>query len=200
VSIRPYRPDDDADIAEICMRTGHAGQDARPFYPDGDLLPDVYARPYLRAEPELAFVADDAGRAVGYLVGTADTERFVAWFRREWLPVAARRHGSPGGDTGWPEIMLRALHDPERMVKPELRSFPAHLHVNLLPEYQRIGLGRRLLAAFLDALAIRGVPAVHVAHGKYNISARVFYKRVGFVLLDVADPDPVRYLGRTLPR
>ena len=163
--VRLARPEDAAGISGVCMRTGHAGQDARPHYPDGDLLPDVFARPYLLAEPELAFVADDAGRPVGYLVGTADTDAFVAWFRRVWLPEVAERHGPPGTGASWPDVMLRALHQPERMVRPELAGHPAHLHVNLLPEFQRMGLGRQLLAAFLDALAARAVAAVHVAHG-----------------------------------
>ena len=57
---------------------------------------------------------------------------------------------------------------------------------------------RQLLDAFTGALAARGVPAMHVGHGKYNISARVFYKRVGFTRLVVADPDPVIYLGRAV--
>lgn len=197
LGVRPYRPGDLDAISEVCMRTGHAGQDARPYYRDADLLPDVFVRPYVAAEPELAFVADDGGRAIGYLVGTADTARFVHWFRQVWLPPLVPRHPLPDDAAdGWPDVMTRALHHPERMSRPELAGYPAHLHANVLPDYQRQGLGRRLMADFLAALRGRGVGAVHLAHGKFNISARVFYKRMGFQPLEVADPDPVRYLGR----
>ena len=195
--IRPYRVQDEPAIARICLRTGHAGQDATPYYPDGELLADLYTRPFLAAEPELASVAEVDGEVVGYLVGTADTARFAAWFRDVWLPPLAGRHPPGGGEPGsWAAIMTAALYAPEAMVRPELAGHPAQLHTNLLPDHQRRGLGTRMIHTFLQALADRGVPAVHVAHGKYNISARIFYKRLGFTLLPVPDPGPVRFLGR----
>jgi GNAT superfamily N-acetyltransferase len=208
LTIRPYHPDDLAAVSDICMRTGDAGRDARDLYRDHDLLPDTYARPYLAAEPGLAFVLDDGGRAVGYILGTADSAGFVRWFRREWLPTLVDRHpaaqpalaAEPDGPPDWHAIMIRALHLPERMSRPELSAYPAHLHANLLPAYQRMGFGRQLMGLFLGALRERGAGGVHAAHGKFNISARQFYKRVGFEPLTVADPDPVRYVGRsTLP-
>jgi GNAT superfamily N-acetyltransferase len=128
------------------------------------------------------------------VLGTADTPAFARWFRDVWLPPLARRRPAP---TGWDEVMTTALHSPERLVRPELTGYPAHLHINLLPEYQRRGLGRRLMWTFLDALHRRGVPAVHLAYAKVNIPGRQFYKRLGFEPLDVADPDPVRYVGRS---
>jgi GNAT superfamily N-acetyltransferase len=92
--------------------------------------------------------------------------------------------------------MTRALHHPERLLRPELAPYPAHLHINVLPGYQRHGLGARLTRAFLAALRARGVPALHLAYAKVNIPARQFYKRMGFTPLVVDDPDPIRYVGR----
>jgi GNAT superfamily N-acetyltransferase len=201
-TVRPYHPDDLAAVSDVCMRTGAAGGDARGLYRDHDLLPDTFARPYLVAEPELGFVLDDGGRAVGYILGTADTPRFARWFRQDWLPTLADRHppaapAPASGPPDWHAIMTRALYQPERMVWPELAAYPAHLHANLLPEYQRRGFGRQLMGLFLGALREQGVTGVHLAHGKFNISARVFYKRVGFEPLAVPDPDAVRYVGRS---
>jgi hypothetical protein len=76
--IRPYRSDDRGAVYEVCVRTGDAGGDATGKYPNDDLLPDIFAGPYLYLEPGLSFVLDDEGRAVGYVLGTADTARFVS--------------------------------------------------------------------------------------------------------------------------
>ena len=56
ITIRPYRPSDRADIFDVCVRTGRSGQDATGVYSTDDLLPDIYALPYVDREPELAIV------------------------------------------------------------------------------------------------------------------------------------------------
>ncbi|GGX84836.1 GNAT family N-acetyltransferase [Streptomyces fructofermentans] len=198
-SVRPYRPTDRAGVADICVRTAYEGGDSREVYPDLELMPSIFADPYCRLEPELAFVLDDgAGRPVGYVLGTADTERFVKDFRETWIPLVAGRHPDPAGTPRTPsEEMLRLLHTPERMLVPELAAYPAHLHIDLLPDRQRRGHGRELMNAFLAALHERGVPAVHLGMVTANTSARAFYDRLGFHEIQVPDPGPLTYLGRS---
>ncbi|GLI26238.1 acetyltransferase [Agromyces rhizosphaerae] len=186
--IRPYRPADHHAVSEICVRTAMAGGDARGAYSDDALMPDVYARPYLAFAPDLAFVADDGGRVVGYVLGVADTDAFVEWWRREWLPEFRERHPEPGPPTdrgpAYTEAQLVADgRRPERMRIPELAGYPAHLHVDLLPEAQGRGLGRSLIDALRSALAARGVPGVHLSMDPANVGARAFYDRLGFVEL-----------------
>ncbi|EPJ41268.1 hypothetical protein STAFG_1696 [Streptomyces afghaniensis 772] len=67
--------------------------------------------------------------------------------------------------------MAGLLHDPERMVLPELVAYPAHLHIDLLPEWQGRGHGRRLMRTFLATLQDKGVPAVHLAMATANTRA-----------------------------
>jgi ribosomal protein S18 acetylase RimI-like enzyme len=197
--IRPYRDEDRAALFDVCIRTADAGGDARGIYPDWELLPNIFAAPYAELEPELAFVLDDGERAVGYVVGTADTATFVKRFRSEWLPRVSDRWpplAAPPGDPT--EMMIDLLHRPERMLLPELADHPAHLHIDLLPGHQRRGHGRALMAAFLGALRAQGVPGVHLGMLTANTPARAFYDRLGFQVLDVADPGPLTYLGLSL--
>ncbi|MER6530175.1 GNAT family N-acetyltransferase [Streptomyces sp. NPDC001508] len=198
-AVRPYRPADRDAVEDICVRTAHVGQDSRPHYADPAILPATFAAPYLHLEPESAFVLDDgAGRTVGYILGTADTPRFVKEFRARWLPGVADRHPEPAGAASTPdEEMARLLHHPERMIVPQVAAYPAHLHIDLLPAWQGRGHGRALMTAFLRALAHRGVPAVHLCMGTANTAARAFYDRLGFHEIHVPDPGPVTYLGRT---
>ncbi|BCM65329.1 GNAT family N-acetyltransferase [Streptomyces tricolor] len=196
--IRPYHPADREAVADVCVRTAHNGGDSRAIYPDQRLMPSLFAEPYCHFEPELAFVLDDGtGRAVGYIVGTADTGRFVENFRRTWIPRLAGRYPEPALPPRTPtEEMIRLLHHPERMLVPELAAYPAHLHIDLLPPWQGRGYGRRLMRTFLDALHGQGVQAVHLGMVTVNTAARAFYDRVGFHEIPVVDAGPLTYLGR----
>ncbi|GAA1807731.1 hypothetical protein GCM10009682_31950 [Luedemannella flava] len=144
------------------------------------------------------------GGIVGYVLGTADTARFAGRFREEWLPLVADKYplvasGAGGRPANPDERMADNLHHPERMVIPALAPWPAHLHIDILPAYQRRGLGRQLIAAFLAALREAGVPAVHLGMATANVKARAFYDRVGFEVIDVpgASADAT-YLGLRL--
>jgi ribosomal protein S18 acetylase RimI-like enzyme len=95
------------------------------------------------------------------------------------------------------EEIVALLHRPERMLVPEVADYPAHLHIDLLPEWQGRGYGRALMESFLRALHERGVAAVHLSMVSANTPARAFYDRLGFHELAVPDPGPVTYLGRS---
>ena len=200
-TIRRYRDTDLAAVYDVCVRTAAAGDDARGQFADDDLMPDLFAGPYVHLEPELAFVLDDGSRAVGYVVGTADTAAFVQAYRREWIPRLADRRPVPPSPPRTPdEEMLALHHHPERMLLPELAAHPAHLHVDLLPEHQGAGHGRALLETFLAAAAEAGAPAVHLGMVTANVRARGFYDRLGFTEIPVPDAGPVTYLGRPTTR
>ena len=197
-TMRPYRPTDLPAVYDICVRTADAGGDARGQYSTDDLMPDLFAGPYVHLEPELAFVVDDGSRAVGYVVGTADTARFVRAYRQEWIPRLADRYPVPPDPARTPDEHMLALHHrPERMLVPELVDHPAHLHIDLLPEHQGQGHGRALIGEFLRAAARAGAPAVHVGMVTANAGARAFYDKLGFAPIQVPDAGPLTYLGRT---
>jgi ribosomal protein S18 acetylase RimI-like enzyme len=211
--IRPYRPADRDAIARICLLTAAGGGDATGVYSDDTLMPEVYALPYVEYAPELAFVVAGPStgsghrpstgsghrreRVLGYVLGVADTADFIEWYRREWAPGFRTRHPSPGPPTGrnpgYTEAQLIADGgDPERMRIPELDEFPAHLHIDLLPELQGLGFGRRLIDVLRLALAERGVAAVHLGMDAANTGARAFYDRLGFHELPSSTADAPR--------
>lgn len=161
---------------------------------------DLFAGPYTALDPGLAFVLDDGVRAVGYVVGTADTPRFVERYRAEWIPALGDRRPRPvepvPDDASPDDVMLHLHHHPERLLVPELAPYPAHLHIDLLPEHQGHGHGRRLLETWSAAAAAAGAPAVHVGMITANAPARRFYDALGFHEIAVADAGPLTYLGR----
>jgi len=203
--IRPYRESDHAAVYDVCVRTADAGGDARGKYHSDDLMPDLFAGPYLFLEPEFAFVLDDGNRAVGYVIGTPDTAAFARAYRARWIPRLAGRYPppipGPPDPPGNPDEEMLALHyQPERMVWPGLDEYPAHLHIDLLPPFQGTGHGRAMMETFYAAAAGAGAAGVHVTVAKANTSAIGFYHRLGFRPLAVAEPGEtiVTYLGRKL--
>lgn len=186
-TIRRYRPEDLPALYDICLRTGRNGGDATALYPDPMLLGAVFAAPYATLEPELTFVVDDGQRAVGYILGTADTSTYVRRFREEWLPTQAARFPEPTGEIGTDDERIRSmLHNVERILHPETAEYPAHLHIDLLPSHQHGGFGRALMTRFTDELAQRGVPGVHLATSEANVNAVAFYQRLGFHRVPIA--------------
>jgi GNAT superfamily N-acetyltransferase len=198
VIVRSYRPSDLDALYDICVRTADAGGDARGQYYSDLLMGDLFAAPYAVLEPEHAHVLDDGtGRAVGYIVGTADTARFVRRYRAEWVPRTLDRCPPPNEPPRTADDHMLALHHhPEHMIVPALAGYPAHLHIDLLPDYQRKGWGRRLMARFIDGLHTAGVPGVYLSMLTRNRPAYAFYKRVGFTDFPMPDPGPLTYLVR----
>lgn len=192
--VRPYRPSDRSAVYDVCVRTADGGGDARGRWSTDDLMPDLFAGPYLMLEPDLAFVLDDGGRVVGYVLGTADTARWAAAHRDRWLPTVAGRYPLPARPTTDEDHMVDLLHHPERNVHAALADHPAHLHIDVLPSHQGQGWGRVLVRTFLAALRERGVAAVHLGMVPTNTRARAFYDRLGFSELPVGHAD-VTFLG-----
>ena len=197
VGIRRYEDGDHDAVYDICVRTGAAGGDARGKYGSDDLVPDLFAGPYVFLEPRFAFVLDDGDRAVGYVIGTPDTAAFARAYRERWIPRLADRYQEPPDPPVTPDEAMLALHyRPERMLWSELPTYPAHLHIDLLPDFQGSGYGRKLIDTFCDAVADAGAVGVHVCVASENIKALGFYERVGFSCVEVDEPGRVTYLGR----
>lgn len=197
--VRRYTPADLDSLYDICVRTAEAGGDARGQFDSDRLVGEIFAAPYAILEPEHTHVLDDgSGTAVGYVLGTADTARFVRRYRQEWLPTTLERCPVPPEPPVTPtDAMLALHHNPERMIVPKLADYPAHLHIDLLPAWQGRGYGRELMRALLNGLAGAGVPAVHLGMLTTNTGARAFYDRLGFHAIDVPDAGPLTYLGRS---
>ncbi|HEU5386906.1 MAG TPA: GNAT family N-acetyltransferase [Streptosporangiaceae bacterium] len=203
--IRPYRDSDLRAVYDVCVRTADAGGDARGMYSSDDLMPDLFAGPYVFLEPEFAFVLDDGERPVGYVLGTPDTAAFVRAYRERWMPRLDGRYPvppqQPAGSPASREDEMIALHyRPERLLWPGLEAYPAHLHIDLLPPFQGGGHGRALMETFYAAAARGGAPGVHLAVMAANTRALGFYRHLGLRRLEPATPgeSSVVYLGREL--
>jgi GNAT superfamily N-acetyltransferase len=128
---------------------------------------------YVRAEPQWAYVARDAGGVVvGYLVGSIDD------------PRRSGRYGDVGYFLDFADLTA---------------GYPAHLHVNLAPGHRNRGIGAELIGAFAADAARAGAAGMHVVTGASSRNVR-FYQRNGFRELGRAtfNAHEVVFLGRKL--
>jgi GNAT superfamily N-acetyltransferase len=192
--VRPFKPGDLDACYAISLATGFEGRDAAHLYRDPEMMGHIYVAPYVRLEPALAFVIEDADGVAGFAVGAVDT---IAWedrLGREWWPALRERYADPAGvppENRTPD-QRRAfmIHHPVQTPRAVTGKYPAHLHVNLLPRVQRRGLGAKLLELWL---ATAGNPSTHVGVNRANRGAVAFWTAHRFHELGLAD----RPTGRT---
>jgi ribosomal protein S18 acetylase RimI-like enzyme len=192
--IRPYRDADRDALYDICVRTADAGRDATALFADPRLCGDVFAAPYVVRHPDLAWVVESTdGRTVGYIVATDETDAFEQWFRDEWWPSKQGEYplsgaAEPTRQDGTIGYASRRAPGSEKHAD----AYPAHLHIDLLPEAQGQGLGRRLIETLFAELRSRGVRGLHLGMNPSNATAGAFYERLGMHRLE-SSPETTMY-------
>lgn len=185
IRIRSFRTGDEAALADICLRTADAGADATGVLDDDAVWAEIFVLPYVARHPESAFVVEtDDGRIVGYAVAVPDTAAFETWFRDEWWPEHGARWPKPDAERSRQDGILLYAYGRGPGAEPYGDTYPAHLHIDLLPELQGQGWGRRLIEAVIDDLRGRGVTGLHLVSDAANTGAVAFYDRLGFARLD----------------
>ena len=147
--IRSYHPSDLTALYHICLETGDNGASARTLYSDPNLPGHFYAAPYAVLEPDLCFILTHQHNPCGYILGTRDSATFGRRCEDEWFPPLRLRYPlPPAEDKSADAEMIRSLHQGHDLVN-DPADFPPHLHIDILPEGQGGGWGRRLIDTFL---------------------------------------------------
>lgn len=181
--LRRATPDDRGALCRICLRTGDAGEDASAREDDPTLMGQIYAVPYQVLEPDFAFVIEGPAGPAGYLLGTPDTEAFNARLASDWYPRLRETVASVGPDpASWrgSDWARHAIHHADLAVPPALRAFPAHGHIDLLPDARGRGIGQRCVAYLEEVLAAAGADGMFLDVNPHNARAQRFYRAMGF--------------------
>lgn len=178
--VRAVHASDLPQLYRVCLQTAAAGVDATQLFNDPDLPGQLYMAPYFAHEPAHAFTLVLQGQPAGYIVGTADSCDFSAWMNAHWWPIL--QAGLSHQD--------RARSDIEALMQNQVlqpvpvpavaEQYPAHLHINLLPQAQGSGHATLLMNAFLASLEARQVGGVHLILSETNQRALKFYTKQGF--------------------
>ncbi len=189
--IRPATEADQERLYQVVVETGQAGNDATSLYKDPKMLGHIYTAPYVVLAPELVFVAEVNGQVAGYVCGVADSRVFEASLEEKWWPVLRARYPAPdmSRQAEWTEDDLRAawIHAPVPTPDYVVDRFPAHMHMNLMPNARGGGLGRRLFDTWLEAAQAYGVGPVHIGANPKNAGGIAFWRAMGFERLPQPD-------------
>ena len=196
-TIRPYQQNDHNAVYDICLQTGNSGKGAVHLYDDPMLLGHLYAGPYIKMEPETAFILDNGQQPCGYIIGALNSEPFYLKMYNEWLPALRDDYSDPVGEPKYwskDEQIIHKIYHPKSPKKfPE---YPSHLHIDLLPIAQGQGLGNKMMDHFMEYLKEQGSSGVHLGLGIKNERAFTFYKKYGMIELERND-DTI-YMGLNL--
>lgn len=182
VEIRNYSHADLDHIYHICLKTGNSGKDASTMYNYPELLGDYYAAPYVKLEPELAIIAALNNIPKGYIIGTENTIEFANNCELEWFPTIREKYSGKLNFNENDKKIIELINKGYE-IKTELIDYPAHLHIDLLPDLQGKGIGKKLIELFISKLKDKNVRGLHLGVGKRNKGAIEFYKKVGFNII-----------------
>jgi hypothetical protein len=170
-SIREGTAEDAPAVSKICLLTGNAGKSAEGLYSHPELLGLRWAGPYFRlSSSTFSYVLRvNAGegepeRILGYICGAVDTRKYEEEAGEKWWPALRDKYPvrfreddnmnradvssllQVGGKGTEKDIeVCRAFAQPTMTPEAVVAAYPAHMHINLLPEAQRKGWGRRLI-------------------------------------------------------
>ena len=167
--IRAATAADSPAVSHICLLTADAGVSAADLHTAGELPGLMYAEPYVHLPECYGFVlvepspgTEGEGEVVGYILGSFDTRAFErsmkeTWFPR-WLekyPLSATDADASSSSSDTPAHLrnltpndkhyIRTIHDPHTADDAQIAFSPAHLHIDILPSYQRRGWGKKLI-------------------------------------------------------
>jgi ribosomal protein S18 acetylase RimI-like enzyme len=199
-NIRRCAPGDRDAVYEVCLRTGDNGNDGSYLFDDPEALGHIFVGPYLKLEPQLAYVLEDPQGVCGYALGALDSMTYYDAYRMKWLPELHKRYPEPAGDPAhWTQTqkVYYEYYHPDIFLPGPYALYPSHLHIDLLPRAQGRGLGREMMKVLLAELATQGSPGVHLGMGASNARAERFYRKLGFH--ELARVGGVLYLGKSLP-
>jgi ribosomal protein S18 acetylase RimI-like enzyme len=198
IDIRRFEAADLDACYAISLATGLAGGDASHLYIDPRLMGHIYVAPYALLEPTLVLVVEDGDGVAGFVAGATDTETWEHRLERDWWPPLRSRYPDPSDvprEMQTPD-QRRAfmIHHPLPTPAAITTTFPAHLHVNILPRLQRRGVGSKLLDSWRQAAGDRGARSMHVGVNRANEGAIRFWRARGFEAIGLE----ATALGRTL--
>lgn len=175
-------------LYDVCLRTGDAGEDASKLHDNPRLLGEIYVGPYVTLTTGIGFTAVEYDRPSGYVLGTLDTRSFEAECERAWWPELRERYSDPGTRPTAPDDELIAeIYHPHAASDEVVSRFPAHLHIDLLPDIQGRGVGPLMISRLLSTLIAGGAPGVHMNVDMRNDRAISFYAHLGFSIIESTD-------------
>lgn len=200
---RPYQPQDEAQVYDICLKTCDDGMDGTDVFPENPkLIGDRLVGRFLTLSPEFCFVVEDQHGIYGYVLAAQDARSFITKTKVAWTPAMCQKYPKPLHDDISPaeEVILSFHNEATEPSEEVMQRFPSILRLDILPNrLTDQAVPRRLLACALCVLKAVG------SHGAFTelIAGDEFmadvYAKLGFITVrcEVSKgSDNMMYMGR----
>lgn len=168
IKIRNFEEKDREHVREICIRTAPAN--AVKTEKGRKYILTMYCDYYIDCCFEYCFVAaDENDRAVGYILCAPSYEAYKKDFKKYIRKIFSFSFYRGVAAFFESKISGRFLPD-----------YPAHMHIDILDGYQRMGIGTQLVDALRKKLKNEKIPGVMLVVGADNKKGRSFYNKYGF--------------------
>ncbi|MCQ2472173.1 MAG: GNAT family N-acetyltransferase [Clostridia bacterium] len=169
VKIRKYQEKDKERLRFICSET--AGEYFRKSDEMLSAVPAIYNDYFTENEPQNIFVAtDENDEAQGYIICCTEPQNFRKKMIKKYIPKAVKKSVK----------MLPACMGYMASLSMAKREDRVHLHIDILPQFQHMGVGTLLIDALRNHLKNEGIKELCVNTIDPNESAYKFYKKYGF--------------------
>ncbi len=174
MNIRKYKPDDRQRLRHICKET--AWDSYKKDVNKLETVPIVYNDYFTEYESENIFVAvNEKDEPIGYVICSTDFELFKSKMLNEIKDTVYKTKKFEI----WQIYMVIAVLT---MLKPQYRT---HLHIDILPEYQHMGIGSELLKCLSLHLWENNIDYMSVCGISKNSVGYKFYCKFGFEKIKV---------------
>ncbi|MDD3831144.1 MAG: GNAT family N-acetyltransferase [Clostridia bacterium] len=175
LTIRPYQDGDKDYVRQICIRTAYPPFNAKY----NDCLTLLFNDYYTENEASNCYVIDNNGVAVGYILCSTNDDFAQSIIR--YMRLASK--------SSWLFALIAGIG--MRVQNKYHAQYKAHMHIDIMPAYQRLGYGTRLVDTLLSHLRDNSIKSVMLCCRADNVKAVNFYTRYGYRQVDERFRDKV---------
>lgn len=171
ISIRPMLSSDRAAVENICIETAPPFLCSNHKRREYTLL--MYNRYYTRVLQHSFVAVDEKDKPVGYILCAPDYGFYKQdFFRNELTDI--RRLGI---------FYFISARSEVGSFSKYAKEYPAHLHIDILPQYQGKHIGKELMNTLFHHLKEQKVSGLMLSVSRENKGAIAFYEKCGFRVL-----------------
>jgi len=200
-NFRPYKPQDETAVYNICLKTCDDRMDGTEVFPDfPQLLGDRLIGNFVAFSPEYSFVTEDEEGVCGYAVAALDAKVLAEKSNKMWVAAMKDKYPKPSPVTNPAEEMMATFHTEAIEVKEDVyQYYPSVLRLDvMISRMYDPAVPHRLLAATLCALKGAGSKGVHTKLNSADKFMVDFYTKLGFTSIVTTDSPAIVYMGRAM--
>lgn len=203
LTVRPYTPQDEAAVYEICRRTCDDGMDGTEIFPNHpELIGDKLVRTFISLSPQYCFVVEDDQGICGYVLGALDSKEFKKAAEMNLFPVLREKYPKSEkteGLTPAEEIICSFHNDTPSHPESLTTRHPSIIRMDMLTERVSVddSAVRRSLASAVSALKVNGSHGMftEINIGDHN-TIEMYTKHAFYEVLSECPMDDIHVFGR----